>query len=224
MKKIICLLLLITCSFALFACGNDPEDPNGGENTPPEVVLPDAEFFDMVANSDPNKITTVTNTTDKSTNKTYNGMYVTSIASDGSITYEYEYEVAKKASLENIGSAGSTEVKKGTVVYASGLYSVDGGETWVAGAPDVELIDVKLDLNRDYIGEYKMSKDGKTLTATVNAENASKILGVNVNAKGNVTIKVVTNGTYLAKISVSYANANASVTIDTSYTYEPVEA
>ena len=222
MKKIICLLLLITCSFALFACGDNTTDPNEGE-TPPIVELPDAEFFDMVANSDPNKITTVTNITDKSNGVTYNGRYVTFIEEDGSVRYEYEYDLAKKATLENLGNSGATEKKSGEVIYKSGLYSVDGGETWLAGAPDANIVNVKFDLNREYIGEYKMSKDGKTLTATVNAENASKILGIDIDAKGDVTIKVSTNGTYLAKVIVDFANAKASEHIETSYAYVPVE-
>ena len=223
MKKIICLLLLITCSFALFACGNETPDPNEGDN-PPAVELPDAEFFDTVANSDPNKITTVTNTTDKATGKTYNGLYESFIAEDGSVRHVYKYEVAKKATLENLGNPGATEEKTGEVLYNGGLYSVDGGENWIAGELDAKIVNVKFDLNREYIGEYKMSKDGKTLTATVSAENAKKILGLDeINAKGDVTIKVVTNGTYLAKVIVDYANAKASEHIETSYTYVPVE-
>ncbi|MBO5879077.1 MAG: hypothetical protein J6Q68_00795 [Clostridia bacterium] len=220
MKKIICLLLIIGCSFALFAC----DDGSTTQTPPPETEkLPDAEFFDMVALSDPNKITTQTTTADKATSKSYSGTYETLIADDGTVVYNYEYQYAREASLENLGELGSTAVKSGTVLYANGLYSEDNGQTWVAGAPDVDIISVKLDLNREYIGEYKMSKDGKTLTTTVSAENAAKILGISVNATSDVTIKIYTNGTYLSRISVDYSNKNATIKIDTSYNYVPAE-
>lgn len=219
-KKLVCLLLLLTCSFALFAC--DGEDTPPQDTPPAETQLPDAEFFEMVKNSDPNMISTVTTTTDKNTKIPYNGKYDTYIEEDGSYRFEYEYQLALPVSLENIGKPSAVETKNGTILYKDGLYSTDG-ENWGSAAPETDVLNVKLDLNRDYIGEYKMSKDGKTLTATVSAENAEKILGVKINATKDVVIKISTNGTYLSRIIVDYENKAATVKIDTSYAYVPAQ-
>ncbi len=220
-KKIICLLLLLTCSFALFACGE--EEPPVDDVPPADTSLPDEEFFEMVSLSAPNKIVTV-NTVTVSASETYVGEFTTTIMQDGSIVHEYTYEEKREASLENLGKPGSKEINEGEIVYKNGLYSYDGEESWTTEAPDESILNVKFDLNRDYIGEYKMSKDGKTLTATVNSENAEKILGIKINAKGDVTIKVATNGTYLDAVTVTYATAKATVKVDTSYNYEPVSS
>ena len=223
-KKLICMLLVLTCAFALFACGEDEppvnnENGNGNQNeNPPVVELPDAAFFELIENSDPNRITTVTSTTDKSSKvgTVYNGIYDTVINADGSYKFDYSYEIMRTASLGNVGES-SKETISGSILAADGLYSVDGGQTWSGAIPDVNVLNVKLDLNRDYLGEYRMSKDGKTLTATVSAENAQKILGIKISTTGNVTVKVESNGTYLAKISVSYENDNVAASIIASY-------
>lgn len=231
-KKLICMLLVLTCAFALFACGEEEppvnnDNNNGNQNqNPPEVVLPDAEFFELIENSEPNRITTVTATTDlkDSAETVYNGLYDTVINADGSYKFDYSYEIMRSASLDNVGES-SKELISGSILAANGLYSVDGGETWSGSMPDVNVINVKLDLNREYIDGYKLSKDGKTLTVNVSAENAEKILGVKIVTNEDhkdVTIKVESNGTYLSKITVSYENDNVKASIITSYTYEAV--
>lgn len=240
MKKTLCLLLLLICSLALFACG--AEAPVAQQPTNDDVVVnapqapltavmrnikevatsagiplsaDDAAFFLLVADSQPNKIVTVTNTTDKSTRINYEGKYWTFIESDGSYRFDYDYEKAS-----TIGEADQSKVEfEGTVLYKNGLFSTDDGANWTGGLPDVSILDVKLNLDVANLGSYRITKNGTTLRAVVDAAAAEKILGVDINTDGEVTIEVVTNGTRLWKISVEYENAVASVSIETSYTY-----
>ena len=232
-KKIVCLLLILACSLAIVACGNNAATPSGEnppaenpENNPPvdepEEELPDAAFFELIENSKPTVIDTYTYTEDKSTKKGYEGVYKTTVYSDTSYSFDYSYQKANKVSVETIGQPSILEVS-GSVIYENGLYSVDGGETWFSEVPDVDALGIKLDINRDYLGKYSMSKDGKTLTARISPANAEKLLGISeINAKGSVTVRIISNGTYLWKLNVEYENDSASVSIQTTYSYVPV--
>ncbi len=233
-KKIVCLLLILACSLAIVACGNNAAAPSTGNNPPagpdkpnppaddPDEELPDAAFFELVKNSKPTVVDTYTYTEDKNTKKGYEGFYKTILYPDSSYSFDYSYQKANRVSVESIGQPSLIEVS-GTILYANGLYSVDGGETWFGEIPDVDALDIKLDINRDYLGKYSMSKDGKTLTARISADNAEKLLGISeINAEGNVTVRIVSNGTYLWKLNVEYENAAAIISIQTTYSYVPV--
>jgi hypothetical protein len=146
-------------------------------------------------------------------------MYETIVGEDGAFEFKYEYEKARELTPDSVGQA-QKESYSGTVYYWEGMYSTDG-DNWTVKTPDVDILNVKLELAREYLGTYRMSKDGKTLTADkISAANAEKILGVKINTDGNVKITITSNGTYLWKVSVEYENSVASVRLETSYTYE----
>lgn len=202
MKKFICLLIALTCVLGLISCGKD------------EV----AEFAELVNASSPTKITTLTSLNDGE--ETLNGKYETVIDGQNSeMSYRYErYATVEEAADNHIKTV------EGTVYYKNGLYSEDG-ENWISATPDAAAQQVALNLDAKSLGEYTISKDGKTLTTTVTSEQAEKILGVNVNASDDkVTITVVHNGTYLSTVTVAYTTSAGSVTIDTSYTYTTVSS
>lgn len=202
MKKFICLLIALTCVFGLISCGDEKADG----------------FIKLVNDSAPTKITTLTSINDGE--EILNGKYETVIDGQNS---EMSYRYERYATVEEAADSYIKTVE-GTVYYKNGLYSEDG-VNWVAATPDVAASQVALNLKSKLLGDYTISKDGKTLTTTVTSEEAEKLLGVNVAAVDDkVSITVVHNGTYLSTVSVSYTTATASVIIDTSYTYNTVSA
>ncbi len=241
MKKVICLLLVFVCSLSLFACGNEtagnkepeanppaatPGQTPGTEKEPVDDKTPvseqDKSFFLIIEKSKPNVITTRTITENIANNISFEGMIKTYVLANDATRTEYSYEKAREVSPDNIGN-GMVEKVEGTIYYKDGLYSVDN-VNWTVGYPDVNLINAKLDLSADNLGSYKLSADKTTLTTAISAADAEKILGIDIDdVVGTVAVTIVNNGTYLSKISVSYSTANAKVSLETTYTYEPIE-
>ena len=252
LKKVICLLLVLAFSAALFACGGNgttantntpadnaenenaggnekPNDEKGNEEQrDPEFVgdettvnsANDQLFFSIVNSSLPNVIVTKTTTTNSKLGDC-NGFYTTTIFGEGNYVFEYEYE-----RFNSLGASSMKEtVGPHTIYFKDGTYAFDSEDNVVYAHPDPDVIDVRLDLSKQYLGSYTLSTDGTKLTAKVNAENASKILGISIVAKGDVTLTVETDGTHLWKIIVDYAyDASNTIHIETSYTYENISA
>ncbi len=206
MKKIVCLILAVACCFALFACG--------------EEVHSQAEFFTMIEGSEPTNIQTQTSLV-RPNGISYNGYYVTAMTDDGFV-FDYQYE-QRAAIVAGGTNEGSKEVKSGEIVYKNGLYSVDGGD-FVAEAPDVDYLGLKLDINATTLpdGSFEMSRDGKTMIAELSAAQIKTILGIDA-AADTVELRITVDGVRLSKISVAYTTAEGSeVLVETSYTYGPI--
>ena len=200
MKKIICLILALACVFSLFSCGNVNS------------------FIDIVNESAPTKILTVTSLNDGERKLT--GRFETLIdGSDFELSYSYQrYTVPG----ENPDPESLLTTEEGVIYYKDGKYSKDG-ENWVTEIPDAATQQVKLAFDKKNLGDYKISKDGKTLTASVTSEQAEAMLGINVGATDVVEITIKHDGTYLRSIEIYYVTANAeAITISTSYSYIPV--
>ena len=202
MKKIICLLLALTCCVAFFSC--DKEDVTLGA------------YLAAVNASEPTNITTLTNHT--RADVSYTGMYETEMTKDGFVfTYEYE----EKAPI-TLDGTGSVTTKAGEIVYDGKQYIVNGEPTSVA--PDVAYMSLTLNLTADNIGEYKVSRDGNTLTAEISAEQVKAIFGTEISATA-ATLSLSIAGGRLSRVKLAYVTAdNTDVYIETSYTYAPIAA
>lgn len=245
LKKVICLLLVLACSTVLFACvptgtantnppvnnspsvnNNTNKNPSSGnqntdknesgdkefiDNNTTVDTYKDQAFFAMIQNSNPNVITTRTTVNNSKLGEAY-GFYRTTIfgADDYSFYYEYDKfnEIGAKDRIEHVGPS--------TIYYKDGAFSSDGEH------PDSDVLNAKLDVNRQYLGNYKLSGDGTSLETKITAANAEKVFGVKIAATSSVKLVIETNGTYLSKITVEYTNNDSSVYIETSYTYENI--
>lgn len=210
MKKIICLLLALACSFALFACGEDELE-----------VSPEDAFLEVVNNSEPTKITTMSSYSHTATQAVYKGTYTTVFTDDGFV-FDYEYQ-QKALAVPGAVPGSSIETKKGQVIYADGRYSTDGGENWKSELPDTGALKVTLNLKKENLGSFTLSRDGNTLTTVLNAENAKSILGLDI-ASDAIDVKIYTNGKHLTQLSIAYSTEAAVVSIETSYAYTAIEA
>ena len=133
MKKIICLLLALACSFALFSCGEEEV-----EEAPEDALIA------IAGNSEPTQIKTYTYYTETSTEIVYKGEYTT-VYDGESFVLDYTYEKKAVVSLDEIFE-GSVQTVPGQVMYKDGKYSTDGGETWTIEAPDATALAIKLNV------------------------------------------------------------------------------
>lgn len=211
MKKILCLLLIIVSVFALMACGDEPPVTPDGPTEP----TAEEKFIETVDSSEPTKITTLYSYV-TAKNDVLNARYVTEIKADG---YTFEYKKDRIAAVEE-AAPDAIVTDNGVVYYKDGKYSTDG-ETWFSEAPDVDALNMKFDISLDNIGEsYTFNEEYTELTVTADNDGAKAIFGIDFAASGDITVKICTNGKYLTTVSVSYTTASgATVTLDTSYTY-----
>lgn len=201
MKKIICLVLALACCFALFACNKTDETLEA--------------FLGVVNSSEPTNITTLTTHTRQDVY--YSGEYKTEMTEDGFVfTYEYE----EKAPVVAGSTTGSVVTKKGEIVYDGNSYVVNGGEPTTA-APDVAYMSLTLNLTAQNIGEYRLSRDGNTLTAELSADQVKAIFGTEISATAaTLTLKIA--GGRLSRVNLEYTTADSTeVLVETSYTYVP---
>ncbi|MBQ8302709.1 MAG: hypothetical protein IJX97_04070 [Clostridia bacterium] len=196
MKKIIALLIAITCVFAMVSCGG-----NGGETV--DVTA----FKDAVAATAPTavEIETALETELGTLEGTFNVTYAT----DGSAVIEYSYE-----QFNELGeSSNTTEVKNtvsGTVnVGADGSYSDGGalvGSVSAAGGFTINLDTAKM---------KDCEVNGNVLTATVEAANTEAVLGVAIAYDVNV---VLTKGeTSLVSLTLTYTTDAGLATVTCEY-------
>lgn len=209
MKKILCLLLALVAVFSIVACGEE-DIP-----TPPAQVSAEEQFINTVDASEPTKITTLYSYITKAEDA-LNARYVTEIKEDG---YTFTYKKDRFPKIEEV-STSPIITEEGVVYYKDGKYSTDG-QTWFAETPDVDALEMKFDISLDNIGEnFTFNENYTELTVTTDNEGAKNILGIDLSADGEVTVKVTTNGKYLTLVSVAYTTkSGATVTLDTSYTY-----
>ncbi len=189
LKKVLCLLLVLACSVALFACGNNDkgsadlggQTSNGGDknpsegnetedkNTDKELVADktvddyalEQAFFKAINDSRYNLITTKIETSNPVFEEIgpITSFYQFSL-SDGE-NYELLYW---RESLNEIGS-DSMKTKFGpyVVLYEDGeyFYGKEGEElVKVLDNPDPDALDYKFELNLQHLGTYTISNDG----------------------------------------------------------------
>ncbi|MBO7304976.1 MAG: hypothetical protein J6V09_07125 [Clostridia bacterium] len=204
MKKIICLLLAIGCAFALFSCGE------GGVEG----------FASLIKASQPTVIVTQINENDG--DQTFISTFTTTFDGDD---FTFEYSTQRYRTHQEGIEEGTTELIKtetGKIYYKNGKYSKDG-TTWFSAAPDVVSKQVKLDLKAKNLDYYSISKDGKTLSALLTAEQAELVFGVAIKATGDVELDVESDGKNIRSITIKYATEKLeSVLIYTTYSYAKV--
>ena len=191
MKKILIVMLALTCAFAMFSCNDDKAVSLDGfktavNNTAPSVVNVSVEVETALGALASN--------------------FKTTYAADGSFVIDYSYEQFNATSSGNADDVKSTVAGQVTC-DKDGNYSDGGaltGKTTVATG-------AKLDLNAKKMEGVKVSEDGNVLNATVKAENTTAVLGIEI--ASDVTLVV----TKAADKVVSYSMEYENTTITCSY-------
>ncbi len=202
MKKltVLFLVLAILSSLCLTGCGLF-----GGGND---------EIYEIFAVSKPTRTTTEVSyvTTD---GLSLSGFYVTSVEGNNTI-FDYEYQRLAYPS-ESLDNGERVKTVKGVINYKDGVYTSGEGGEWVPGTGTA--FDLKLNLDKKLLNDVVISEDGTMLTANVTPENAVNVIGTNLNANGNISLTVKTNGVNLTAVEIGCTTDNATIAIRTSYTY-----
>lgn len=209
MKKIICLLLIVACAFAMVSCKK-----NKKSNATVETIS------GIVNQSVATKIVTKTEYLIEGEDALI-GKYTTEIdRSSGNSRFTFEY--SRYASIEEMSNRVKT--LKGSIVYDSnGNVSHDEGDSWEPGDATAYL-PFELNIDEKRFASVEISEDGTDLTAKIAPSEAKRVFGTEIAADGDITLKVETNGEYLYEIIIEYTakTSGAKVAIQTSYDYSQI--
>lgn len=208
MKKIIALLLALTCVFALAACGDEPDPtptPDGGDNTNTYEDL--APFTAAIAASNPASASINVAQTSTQFNVTMNGEYDVVYNEDGSATVEYSYDKYNEITDD------TTEVT--TTVTGTATVDKDGNVTGSLNTTVTAATAIKVTLDGAKLGDYTVASGA--LIAKVAAADTASVLGVAISADVTLTITVA-NGN-VATMTISYESTVGPVEIVCSYNY-----
>ena len=212
MKKFI-LLLLVLSLLVLPGCKlikGDNQEEQG----------PDASgVYEIAKRSAPTKIITdvnyVTNVGDS-----LSGYYVTS--TDGTnVIFDYYYEKLATPE-ESIASGNFSRILPvdGVIYYKDGVYYGDE-EKWKPGTGTA--FDLKFNVDENLLKNVTLNEDATELTAKISPENLVAFIGTDLNAVGDATVTITTNGYNLTMLAVACSTANGQLSIRTSYTYNVQE-
>lgn len=223
MKKILALILIVSCIFTLCSCGlfkknddnNDNDngsnntqtggDNNSGDETPAIDVAAIAAIQAKIDASKP--VTADITVTLEAALDDLLSEYNVTYNDDGTATVVYTYEKF------NTFDEDSDEYKSsysGTVTVGA-----DGTVSGDIGTASVEALtfDINLDTSKLATAEVVAG----VLTATVKAANTASILGINLGSDASIVVS--TNASGVSFIAISYISAAGPVEIIATYTY-----
>ena len=224
MKKIIALILVLCCLFAVVSCKKDPAptptpQPGPGTNptpdTDPDVQAKIDEITAMFASLVPTQSVTSTKLTfGIVTLETLSTLTVGTVDGAEATILETVNET-----LSDVKGGGNLIVKSTeNLWYVAGRgTSANKGKTWDAEGTDFAPTpgSIRLNLSAEYLATKEYNKDTETLTVTVTKENAANVLGgftPDVVFGGDVKIVISTAGGRIVSIEVSYLIPEKTIT------------
>ena len=224
MKKILSLMLILACVFSLAACsiggtGNTP----GGTTNPPagEDVV---DVFAMAAKGAvPTKIVSLSTYSGKDLKGdafSMAGSFSQVVNGNNSIL-DFKYDrfatIEEMADSYIVSVEGAIAVKDGkTKTIGDSLAAKD----WEAVIPSLQQIGA-FNLTKEALpADYQLSADGQKLSVSLTREEALKVIGIVIDASGEISLNVEGNGKNISMVVISYTAASgASVRVASSYTY-----
>ncbi len=206
MKKIIALILVIGCVFALASCnllfGNKDE---GNKNDNKGTV---AEIQKAIDDSAPVKARISVKF--DSTLGTLNGTYNVSYNDDGSATVNYTYEQFTLFGEGAVKDGEKTEESDTVTVSADGKLDKP-----VKGAASVEAVSFDINLDESKLSSAKVV--ASVLTSKVEAANTQAVLGVAIGY--DVDLTITTGAGRITSVVMSYNTESGPIVITATYTY-----
>ena len=209
MKKFV-LLLLVLSLLCLPGCKLFNKVGIGKKASPAATIC------EIARSAKPTKIITDVKLA-TSSGDTLSGYYVT--VTDGTnAIFEYTYDrVATPEDSLATGSSDRIVTEKGTINYKDGAYSSGDAESWRPGTGTA--LELKLNFDDELFKNATVSEDGQSLEVKMGAEALKTFIGTDLNATGEATVTVSTNGRNLTMITISCATATGTLSVRTSYTY-----
>lgn len=210
MKKFLCLLLTLALTFAFVSCngiGKKNEESEGSVAT----------ISATINSSTPTQIVTKVDYIVEGED-TLTSSYVTEKDTANGVE-RFTFHTKRYATVEEMSHESIKEIEGTVWKNADGSIKSSTGDTW-SKADAVGYLPEKLTITESVFKTYKMTDKGNDLTATIAAGDAERVFGVDIAAASDISIVIDTNGTYLYKVTVSYATASgATIIVTTSYDY-----
>lgn len=192
MKKIIAILLALSCVFALASCGGNDVDAVG----------------EMFKNSKPTK--TVITTSQAFGNTVLSGNYVMQTGLvDGKAATVYTATYQELLSVEEGGASnlvqGDIVTRTETREYLEGKGVRENGGSWNKSGENfaLETGPVSLNLSSEYIKTF--TYENHLLRCAVAAANTAEVLGLAEDLSTDVSIEIVDDGASVTSVVISYA-------------------
>ena len=211
MKKFV-ILLLVFAILGLTSCGLI--DKIGGDKTESDA----ASICEIANRSKPTKITTDVSYATKAGDALTGHYVMTTDGTDAIFEYYYEKLATPADSIESGNSNRKISVE-GVISYKDGNYYSGDNESWKPGTGTA--FDLKFDVKEDALKDVVLSEDQSSLDCKVSVENLKSFIGTDLNATGDATVSITTNGVNLTGIVVSCSTVNGEIVIRNSYTYNP---
>lgn len=217
MKKIIAIILAITCAFAMFSCQGKKADPIDTLNA-------------MYKASAPTKV--VTDTTEVLGSITLTGTYTLKTGKiDGKIatTYTYSYQELRAVNdgLESVEKpwievSGTKEYLEDKGVRIDGGSWDDEGFNFAPSAGSIVV-----NVTKDNVTDIVADDAAKTITFKVAADKTAEVFGEENAVAADVSVTVTHDGAVITGTTLSYTVEGAEdkypdavVTIKVVYTYD----
>ena len=218
MKKLICLLLALSCLFSLLACKKNKNDDTDGNK---EASV--ASISEIINKSSPTKIVTESMFINGSDTLVSN--YTTEVdKATGNSKFTFKYQ--RYAEIEEMLPTSIKTVSG--VIYrdAEGKISYNEGDTWTAGDATAYL-PFELNISEARFVKFELKDNGNDLYAEISVEEAKRVFGTDIAADGNIILEINTNGSYLYNTKITYTVKNSdgtksNVIINSSYDYAQI--
>lgn len=204
MKKIIALILAVSCVFALASCKFFKKDKGeGNKNVDREAVATVQAKLDASSPETAN----ITVDLDAELGELKGSYMVTYDMENGNASVEYTYEqfgeIAADGSFKQTFEGSVLVSKDGTLSE-----EIDG-----VGAVEALTFDINLDADKLESATFNAGM----LTVKVKAENTKSVIGVAIAAEVEVMITVSETG--IASVTIAYNSAAGAIEIVATYTY-----
>ena len=199
MKKILSVVLVLTCMFALFSCNFELPFGNGGNDNANEGV---AAFTAAIENTNASNIIveSVVNSELGELESRYEIVY----NADGSATITYEYE-----QFNLIGEGADNEL----VSTFSGVVTRNADGTYSGDMPAVDLTGVTAGVKLNLAAvEATVNESGDVLTANVAAANTEAGLGSAFSE--DVALEMTIANGAVKQISLTFASGSVNYSYD----------
>ncbi len=211
MKKIICLLLVLACSFALFACGD--EELTGAQKT---ALYYENSIPTKIASASTQSIVDQAGVTIATLNGTYE-LVTGTVAGKMATVQKYEQDYMRTvAEGANAAIVGPIDTEVGSLEYLEGYGRRTNGGFWDAGGlnfgPTAGSIAINLEESLLANVKYTEGANGtNTLTFTVPNANIAAVFGEKEDnvallaASSDVEVTITNDGALINSITISYS-------------------
>ncbi len=231
MKKLISIVLILSCAFLLFSCGKTEEtvEPDLTQDTIDQINA----MYNAIA---PTKVETVStiafgNHVLESTSVLKKGFV------DGYAATVYNYSRQEIRSIEEGSNADYLDPI--VTIVGGWQYHEDNGYREMDeisgkfGDWDFEVEDPTpapganiLKINKNTVTDFSVDKENNVITFTVTVKNSEKVFGME--ATSDVTVTMVHSGADVTSVSLSFLGKvpdkkdypEASITVTATYSYE----